>query len=73
MGDSEMNLEEYRKLHKMTYEELGKVVGLSLSKVYRFAVKKEIPRLDDGLRIVERTDGYVRLKDLIKAEVKEGR
>lgn len=59
-----MNLEEYRKYRKFTYERLAAFLGFSVNKTYRICCNGHVPKVSEGLEIIKRCDGYVGLTDL---------
>ena len=60
-----MELEDYRKFRGLTYDELAKQLDIERSRTYRICKKVYCCRLTDAYRIIDRTDGYVRMIDLL--------
>lgn len=60
-----MKLIKYKETNGFTYTKLSEVTGLSRNMLYRICEGDHVPRLDEAYQIVEATDGYVRLSDLL--------
>lgn len=59
-----MNLKEYLKSRKFTYEEFSKMVGISRQSITNYINFRRRPSLWVALRIQEATNGKVTVEDL---------
>lgn len=60
-----MRLEEYRSQEKLSYENLGRFLGMTTNKTYRLCKNDTCVKLQDAHRIVKKTKGQVDYPDML--------
>lgn len=64
-----MQLDDWREAENMSYENLGRLLNMTTSKVYRLCTDKTLcVKLVDAVAIVKVTDGKVSLEDLLTGD-----